>query len=115
MKENAARGKKSGIIVAAEGIGNTGQLARDIEENTGLETRLSIIGYAQRGGNPTARSRYLASRFGEKAVELLSQNSENRVVGILNGQITSIPLEESCHTVKPLDMSLLQLANALAK
>jgi 6-phosphofructokinase 1 len=54
---HAREGKKSGIIVAAEGIGDTSRLARDIEVNTGLETRLSIVGYAQRGGSPTARSR----------------------------------------------------------
>ena len=69
-------GKKTGIIVAAEGVGDTGQLARDVEANTGLETRLSIIGYAQRGGSPTARSRYLASLFGEKAVQLLADGQQ---------------------------------------
>jgi 6-phosphofructokinase 1 len=115
MKANVAAGKKSGIIVAAEGIGDTGRLARDIEANTGVETRLSIIGYAQRGGNPSARSRYLASRFGEKAVERLFESKENEVVGLMRGAFTSMSLEESCSREKPLDMEVLRLAHVLAK
>ncbi len=114
IKENSAKGKKSGIIVAAEGIGDTHNLARQIEENTGAEVRLSILGYAQRGGNPTARSRFLASLFANKAVELLSEQQGNRIVGLEKGMITSIELEKSCKTEKPLDLRLLKLANLLA-
>jgi 6-phosphofructokinase 1 len=115
IKAHASEGKKSGIIVAAEGIGDTGQLARDIEANTGLETRLSIVGYAQRGGRPTARSRYLASMFGERAVQLLTDGQSDQVVGIRDGKISSISLEESTGTARPLDMSQLRLADALAR
>ena len=114
LKENSAKGKKSGIIVAAEGIGDTRKLAREIEEKTGVEVRLSILGYAQRGGNPTARSRLLASLFAEKAVELLSKGQGDRMVGLQKGRITSVDLEESCKTEKPLDLNLLKLANTLA-
>jgi len=114
LKENSARGKKSGIIVAAEGIGDTRKLAKEIEENTGAEARLSVLGYAQRGGNPTARSRLLANLFANKAVELLSKEQGNRIVGLQKGIITSIELETSCKTEKPLDLDLLKLANVLA-
>jgi len=114
IKENIAKGKKSGIIVAAEGIGDTRKLAREIEENTGTEVRLSILGYAQRGGSPTARSRLLASLFANKAVELLSKGQGNRVVGLQNGMITSIELEKSCKNEKTFDHSLLKLARVLA-
>jgi len=114
LKENRAKGKKSGIIVAAEGIGDTHKLAREIEENTGAEVRLSILGYAQRGGNPTFRSRLLASLFANKAVELLLKQQRNRIVGLQNGRITSIELEKSCKMEKPLDLDLLKLANILA-
>jgi len=112
--ENNAKGKKSGIIVAAEGIGDTHRLAREIEENTGAEVRLSILGYAQRGGNPTARSRLLAGLFANKAIELLSKEQGNKIVGLQKGGITSIELEKSCKTEKPLDLKLLKLANILA-
>lgn len=114
VKEDRAKGKKSDIIVAAEGIGDTRELAREIEKNTGAEVRLSIVGYAQRGGSPTARSRLLAGLFANKAVELLSEGQGSRVVGLQNCGITSIELEESCKTKKPLDLSLLKLARILA-
>ena len=114
LKENRAKGKKSGIIVAAEGIGDTHKLAREIEENTGAEVRLSILGYAQRGGNPTFRSRLLANLFANKAIELVSEERGNKIVGLQNGKITSIELEKSCKMEKPLDLDLLKLANILA-
>jgi 6-phosphofructokinase 1 len=114
IKENTAKGKKSGLIVAAEGIGDTHVLAEQIQRNTHSEVRLSIIGYAQRGGHPTARSRLLASLFADEAVELLSKEEENRVVGLQKGRIESIPLEESCSSRKTLDSNLLSLAKLLA-
>jgi len=114
LKENSAKGKKSGIIVAAEGIGDTHKLAREIEEDTGAEVRLSILGYAQRGGSPTARSRLLANLFANKAVELVLEERENKIVGLQRGIITGIELERSCKTEKSLDLNLLKLANILA-
>jgi 6-phosphofructokinase 1 len=112
--ENRAKGKKSGLIVAAEGIGDTRLLSGQIQRNTKAEVRLSIIGYAQRGGSPTARSRLLASLFANKAVELLSEEEGNIVVGLQNGRIRSVELHKSCETEKTLDPDLLGLANVLA-
>jgi 6-phosphofructokinase 1 len=114
IRDNESRGKKSAIIIAAEGIGDTRKLALDIEENTGLETRLSVLGYAQRGGSPTARSRYLASEFGSKAIELLSDEKGGLITAYKNGRITSFSLEESVRTEKPLDPYILKLAEILA-
>ncbi|PVX24810.1 MAG: ATP-dependent 6-phosphofructokinase, partial [Candidatus Bathyarchaeum sp.] len=85
LKVNGAKGKKSGIIVAAEGIGDTRKLLKDIEQLAGADVRLSVMGYAQRGGNPTARSRLLANLFGAKAVELLMNKNENQMVGLEAG------------------------------
>jgi 6-phosphofructokinase 1 len=114
IRENAHKGKRSGIIVAAEGVGDNSKLAKEIETHTGSEVRLSILGYAQRGGSPTARSRLLASLFAEKAVELLCQEQGNSVVGLQNGAITCTELEKSCKTQKPIDLRLLKLAETLA-
>jgi 6-phosphofructokinase 1 len=114
LKENKAKGKKSGIIVAAEGIGDTHKLLQEIEKEAGIEVRLSVSGYAQRGGNPTARSRLLANLFGDGAVELLQDKQGKRIVGLQDGKITSIELEKSCRIEKPLDFSLLELAQILA-
>jgi 6-phosphofructokinase 1 len=114
IQANSAKGKRSGIIVAAEGVGDTQKLAREIERLTSADVRLSILGYVQRGGNPTARSRLLASLFADEAVRLLSQEQGNRIAGLQNGKITSIDLKKSCETQKPLDLSLLKLAKMLA-
>ncbi len=114
INENAAKGKMSAIIVAAEGIGDTRKLATDIEATTGLEARLSILGYAQRGGSPTARSRYLASVFGKGAVALLSENTGGKIVALQGDKIESVDFQVSCGTVKALDPGLLDLARILA-
>ncbi|MEM3697351.1 MAG: ATP-dependent 6-phosphofructokinase [Candidatus Bathyarchaeia archaeon] len=114
IKENSAKGKRSGVIVAAEGVGDTHKIAKEIQRHTGAEVRLSILGYAQRGGNPTARSRLLASLFANHAVELLLKEKGSRIVGLQNGKITSIELKESCSKEKPLDLRLLKLARVLA-
>ena len=114
LAENSAKGKRSGIIVAAEGVGDTRKLGREIEKSTGTEVRVSVLGYAQRGGSPTARSRLLASLFANEAVNLLSEGRENRVVGLQKGEVTSTELEKSCENEKPLDLSLLRLADALS-
>jgi len=114
LQKNASKGKKSGIIVAAEGIGDTHKLMKEIEEKTGIEVRLSVTGYAQRGGNPTARSRLLANLFGDKAVEMLMNKQGSRMVALQKGEIASIKLAQVCSNKKPLDLSLMELANTLA-
>ena len=111
---NGAKGKKSGIIVAAEGIDVTPNLLKDIEGKAGVEVKLSVTGYAQRGGNPTARSRLLANLFGAKAVELLLNKQGNRMVGLENGKVTSTTLQKVTTNQKPLDLSLMKLAQTLA-
>ena len=114
VKENRVKGKKSGLIVAAEGIGDTRTLARQIQRNTRAEVRLSIIGYAQRGGSPTVRSRLLASLFAEQAIDVMSEEEGDKVVGLQYGRVGSIALETSCETEKSLDPSLLRLAKLLS-
>jgi 6-phosphofructokinase 1 len=114
LEENSAKGKKSGIIIAAEGVGDTRKLGQEIEKEAGVEVRLSVLGYAQRGGSPTGRSRLLADLFADKAVELLLKEEDKRIVCLQKGKITSIDLEESCRTEKPLDLDLLELASVLA-
>jgi 6-phosphofructokinase 1 len=114
IRENTAKGKRSGIIVAAEGVGDTRRIAEEIEKNTEAEVRLSIVGYAQRGGSPTARSRLLAGLFANEAVNLLASSVGNLVVCLQKGEIKSVSLIEVCSKEKPLDTRLLGLARTLA-
>ena len=114
LKENTCKGKKAGIVVAAEGCGRVSQLSKDIEARTGSEVRLTILGYVQRGGSPTARSRLLASVFAEKAINTLCEGQSNYAVGLQNNEVTTISLEESTKRTKKLDARMLNLANLLA-
>ena len=112
--KNSKKGKRAGIIIAAEGFGDTSKIAQEMQRQTESEVRLSILGYAQRGGSPTARSRLLASLFAEKAVDLICQGQANMTVVLQNGAISSIELEKSAKSRKPLDLRLLKVAEMLA-
>ena len=114
IKENARKGKRAGIIVAAEGCGRVSEIAKEIEEKTGSEVRLTILGYVQRGGSPTARSRLLASLFAEKAVELLLENRGSLTVALQNGLVKQESFENACNKRKPLDQSLINLSEMLS-
>jgi 6-phosphofructokinase 1 len=114
IKENSRKGKRAGIIVAAEGCGKVSEIAKEIAEKTGSEVRLTILGYVQRGGSPTARSRLLASLFAEKSIELLCQGQRNMAVAFQNGTVKSVPFEKVCKKNKPLDLRLMNLAEMLA-
>jgi 6-phosphofructokinase 1 len=114
MDDNSKKGKRAGIIVAAEGFGNSNRLAQEMQRQTESEVRLSILGYAQRGGSPTARSRLLASLFAERAVELICEGKGSMAVGLQKGAVTSVELEKSAGNKKPLDLRLLKVAEMLA-
>ncbi len=114
MEDSSKKGKRAGIIVAAEGIGDTSQLAKDMQRHTESEVRLSILGYAQRGGSPTARSRFLASLFAEKAVDLICAGEGNKCVGLQNGEVVGFELSDAATKKKPIDLRLLDLADMLA-
>ena len=114
LNTNSKKGKQTGIIVAAEGVGDTGELAKEIAKHTGSEVRLSILGYAQRGGSPSGRSRLLASLFAEKAVDLMCTTNENHIIGLKNGEITSIPMIQSIGAKKPINLNMLRLAKQLS-
>jgi 6-phosphofructokinase 1 len=113
IKENSRKGKRAGIVVAAEGCGRISELSKEIELQTGAEVRLTILGYVQRGGSPTARSRLLASIFAEKSVDLIVEGQTCKTVGIRNGKIVAINLKDSCCRKKPIDLSFLKLNEML--
>lgn len=95
IMENKRRGKKNYIIINAEGIGDSINLARRIEEATGIETRATILGHMQRGGSPTCKDRVYASTMGSMAVDLLLEGKTNRVIGYKNGQYVDFDIDEA--------------------
>lgn len=102
MMATQKTGKKHFIVIVAEGVGHSDEIAKYIEEKTGVETRLTVLGHVQRGGMPTLRDRVVASAMGHKAVELLSQGIGNRVVAMTNGKIVDYDITEALNQKRVL-------------
>ncbi|MCI7182421.1 MAG: 6-phosphofructokinase [Schaedlerella sp.] len=111
---NKKRGKKNYIIINAEGVGDTINMAKRIEEATGIETRATILGHMQRGGSPTCKDRVYASIMGAMAVELLVQGKTNRVVGYRNGQFVDYDMNEALSMKKEIPQEQYDIAKVLA-
>ena len=112
--ENKKRGKKNYIIINAEGVGDSINMAKRIEEATGIETRATILGHMQRGGSPTCKDRVYASTMGAMAVDLLCQGKTNRVVGYKNGQFIDFDIEEALAMKKTIPAYQYDVAKTLA-
>ena len=87
-------GKHHFIIVVAEGVGHSEEIAMKLEELTGIEARATVLGHVQRGGAPTIHDRVVATEMGYRAVELLEQGIGNRIIGVKDGQIYDIDIQE---------------------
>lgn len=112
--KNKKRGKKHYIIINAEGVGDSINMAKRIEEATGLETRASILGHMQRGGSPTIQDRVYASIMGAKAVDLLLEGQTNRVVSYVNGEYTDFDIDEALNMTKGISSYALDVSKTLA-
>lgn len=114
IKRGHDRGKKHSIIVVAEGVGSGMDFAKRITEKTSLETRVTVLGYTQRGGSPTAFDRVLASRLGSKAVELLLAGKAGRMVGIENNKLADHDIIEALNKKHIIDHNMYQLSKELS-
>ncbi len=137
LKERHKRGKNFSIIVISEGtkingfptrpspeeeanegkkrLGSVGEiLAKLIEDKTSYETRVSVLGYIQRGGSPTAFDRVLGTRFGVKAVELVSEGKFGKMVSLRDNKIRFVDIEEAVSERKTIDMDLFAIAEVFS-
>ena len=110
MKFTQKTGKKHFIIVVAEGVGGVEQLAKNIQDETGIETRATVLGHVQRGGSPTLRDRVMASRMGYHAVELLDKGIGNRVVAYRESKIVDFDITEALEMKRVFDKKLYEIA-----
>ncbi len=115
IKNRRESGKKHYIIINAEGIGDSYGMAKRIEAATGMETRATIIGHAQRGGSPTARDRYYASAMGAKAVDILCAGGTNRIIAHMHGEFVDYDIEEALAMTKDIDQYMYDLSKRLSK
>ena len=100
------KGRPYSIVVVAEGIPTDGRkrageyIAQEIEYETGIETRETVLGYIQRGGSPTPFDRNLSTRMGGHATELIASGQFGRMVTLQGNDISSLPLEEVAGKLK---------------
>ena len=111
IKATQKTGKKHFIVVVAEGVGGVEEIAKKIEEGTGVESRATILGHVQRGGNPTVRDRVMATEMGYAAVKLLNEGIGNRVIGWKKGEIVNYDIYEALNMKKPFDDDMYEIAN----
>lgn len=112
--ESKQRGKRHSIVIVAEGIGGAMEMAKEIEEKTGIESRATILGHVQRGGSPTVRDRVVASEMGARAVELLLQGKQNRIVCMRDNKVVDVDIEEGLNMKKEISQEMIELAKKLA-
>ena len=92
------------------GVGE--QLAREIEERTGFESRVTVLGHVQRGGSPTPRDRVLATRYGLKAADLVEEGSFGTMAALQGDDIVAVPLADAVAELKTVPPQWFDVAKA---
>jgi len=124
-KAGFERGKLHNIIVVAEGAGkdlkgdkdnrNIGNIiGNHIRNELSVETRVTILGHLQRGGSPTARDRIISTQMGSKAVDLLLDGEESRMISCQANNIVDVSLDKALNKEKSIDMDIYNLARILS-
>ena len=111
IEETRKTGKQHFIIIVAEGVGGVDDIAKQIEEATGVESRATVLGHVQRSGRPTVRDRVMATQMGYEAVELLKQGIGNRVVAFKDSKIVNYDIFEALNMKKPFTEDVYKIAN----
>lgn len=114
MRIGRIKGRNHHIIIVAEGYGSAQDVADQIHEATGIDTRVTILGHIQRGGSPSAMDRVMATRMGYAAVRALMEGKTNRVVVSDNNIVTDIDIEEGLAQSKDLNQCLFEAQQTVA-
>ncbi|MBQ6815988.1 MAG: 6-phosphofructokinase [Clostridia bacterium] len=114
INKTKTTGKRHFIIIVAEGVGKVNELAKQIEQATGVESRATILGHVQRGGRPTVRDRVMASEMGHAAVQLLKEGIGNRVIAFRNDHIVDLDIYEALQMKKEFDIQAYNMANEIS-
>ena len=114
LAQNKLRGKLTSIVMIAEGAGKAEEFAKFVREHTDVEIKATVLGYIQRGGNPSSFDRVLAAKLGQRAVELLCEGKEGRAVGIRENKIYDVALEDAIEMKDIFDKKLYALNEMMA-
>lgn len=101
------------MILKERGIGE--EITDLIEKNTGIETRLAVIGHIQRGGSPTLFDRMLGTRVGYKAAELINEGNFGKMVALKGNDVVPVPLAEATGQLKTVDANWIKFMEAFFK
>jgi len=114
LQEASIKGKRSSIIVVAEGAGHAQEISDDIHARTGFETRAVVLGHMQRGGSPTQADRVLALRLGAMAANRLLSGYRGEMCGVEGTKVVSHPISFVLSTEREIDSERLWLVTALS-
>lgn len=114
VKQGSHRGKMHSIIVVAEGVGKASEIGEMIQEKTGFDAKLVILGHLQRGGAPSAYDRMMSSLMGSEAVDLLLEGKKGLMVGLKDGRISNKSFKEIEKEERIIDLSVYNLARTLS-
>jgi len=116
LEESQLRGKRSSLIVVSEGprTGGAFAIANAVTARLGMEARVVVLGYIQRGGSPTSRDRIAASRFGAAAVRGIIERRPSALVGEERGEVVYVPIAETVVKQRHLDERSLELVSSLS-
>lgn len=103
-------GRRHFIVIVAEGCAKSVEIAQQIENETGIKTRSTILGYVQRGGSPTLRDRVMASIMGCHAIDVLISGKKNRAIASQCDHVTDVDITEACQAKKEFDAQLYNQA-----
>ena len=108
------QGKRHYIVIVAEGAGDTVEISRCIEEQTGIESRVTILGHVQRGGSPSIRDRMMASQMGVLAVKSLAAGQYGHVISYQQGRLSALEIEEALQMTKTISREDIETAYRIA-
>ncbi|MBS1708223.1 MAG: 6-phosphofructokinase [Armatimonadetes bacterium] len=115
LRRARTRGKKSSIIVLAEGAARASDVKEFIQKNTGFEARYLVLGHMQRGGSPTAFDRILALRLGAFAANRLISGFSGEMVGVDGTKLVTHPLSYVLSTERTIDPERLLLVDVMSQ
>ncbi len=114
IQKNVDAGKRHAILVVCENQTDVHQMAHELEQRTGLETRATVLGHIQRGGAPSPQDRVLATRMGAYAVHLLHDGFSGRCIGLQRGELVHNDIIECLETMKhKFHREMYDLVNSL--
>lgn len=108
------RGKTHNLVIVAEGSGDTYQIAEEIRQKTGIDTRVTVLGHVQRGGSPCAQDRIYGSIFGRLAVEELINGRDGKAIGVRCNTATSVDFDEALSAERKFNKEIYETIKILS-